>query len=178
MSIYFKERCGDCEEFLKLKSMGLDPVFNLFKDMLMIDVYLITGLIKSQILTKIPTMEMIELEPKIAKEELENCTNRENKRNKKEEKLLIKHYYNILNDPKNLEKTWDAIKKTNGSIRDLLIFFFVVRGKIICHLDNPINMTMAIFKIGESEIKNKKIKDIKIKEFAKGIKKELYDSIN
>ncbi|MCL2311355.1 MAG: hypothetical protein FWC41_02530 [Firmicutes bacterium] len=177
MSIYFRERFKDYEKLLELENMGLNPLFDLFKDMLLIDVYFITGIIRSYVMGLDPNMEIVQLELAIADEEFKRCPNNKgNKKSKKDQELLVDHYNNILNKTDDIEKTWDAIDNVKGTVADILIYFFIIRAKILCYLDNSINMTIAIAQLAKNELKNDGLTDKEIKESLKDLNEKLNDN--
>ena len=155
MSVFFLKKY---EDHLNLRDTEFKPIIDLFTDMLMIDVYFFCGMINAKIIPSEDVIEFTKTEMIMFSKELENNKLKLSKSNKKDKKLLVDHYNNLLDLPIEggyIEKIWDALEIIDITLGDVVLLFSMIRGKILANLEGCVNMLKAISIVMSDELKRR-----------------------
>lgn len=157
MQTFFKEKY---EDRLDLKNTEFEPLIDLFSDMLAVDVYLFTGLIKTKIIPSEMTTDFLEIEKELLSQELEKNPRRKSKRNKFDEKLLIDHFNELLDTPIKggyIEKIWEVLDTIDTTLGDVAVLFALIRANILSNLDGAVNITSALGKVMAEDLQRREV---------------------
>jgi hypothetical protein len=148
-----------------LQPENLKPLLDKFNDLLAIDVYFYTGLLKTKLLTESGAYELVEIESEAMEEIINNNpTNHNNfkKKNKKGLKLLIDHYNNLFSTPidkSDYKVLYDAMWDLEVDIGQIYILLSVIHVIIPLTMKGGINLIKASEKVFNAEQRRREAKE-------------------
>jgi len=140
---------------------GMKPLLDKFNDLLAIDVYFYTGMLKTNLICETGHYTIVDVELEIMNDLINsNPTTHKNfkKKNKKGLRLLIEHYNNLLDVPSDksvYSGLYDTMWDLDVDIGHIYLLLAIIHVTIALNMESGINLIKATDKVFKDEIESK-----------------------